>query len=217
MYFNKLVPALAVAIGATQAAAFYHGEVDEISGQVIRWQQLAEGVFTGVPVEKWDDNVNKISEEVWDVEEIISRDIPAFNTRDLETRNLESFCQAITTCVVDSGSAALRGAINTWITLADYARGNEALMTFLGSGFVANAAGVAIAGVISGQINEATKKECSTSSSEADVIGAVLNNALAHNPNGEDVTVRVNGPSGTWEITVNAAPEGQKPPATCHS
>jgi hypothetical protein len=56
MYFNKLVPALAVAIGATQAAAYRHGEVAEVSGKTFRWQQLAEGVFTGVPIDEWDDN-----------------------------------------------------------------------------------------------------------------------------------------------------------------
>lgn len=56
MHFNKLVPALAVAIGATQAAAYRHGEVAEVSGKVFRWQQLAEDVFTGIPIDEWDDN-----------------------------------------------------------------------------------------------------------------------------------------------------------------
>jgi hypothetical protein len=159
-----------------------------------------------------------MSDKVWDIEEIVARDVSAYNARDIETRNLESFCQAITDCVVENSGVALRAGINAWITIAQYAsaENRKALMDFLNQPFIANAAGVAIAGIISGQINEATKKECSTSESEADVISSVVNQALSHHPTGEDVTVTVNGPSGSWTITVNAAPEGQKPPATCH-
>lgn len=162
--------------------------------------------------------VNKIREEVWDLEEIVARDVSAHETRAIETRNLESFCQAITECVVENTNVALRAGVNAWVTVASYAsrENGQALMDFLNAPFVANLVGIAIAGTISGQINEATKKECSTSKSEADVISAVLNQALAHHPTGEDLTVTVNGPSGSWTVTVNAAPEGEKPPATCH-
>lgn len=162
--------------------------------------------------------MNKIVEDVWDIEEIIAKDVSAHNARAIETRNLESFCQAITECVLENSNVALRTGINAWITIAQYAsrENGQALMDFLNAPFVSAAAGIAIAGTISGQINEATKKECSTSSSEADVISAALNGALAHHPTGEDLTVTVNGPSGSWTITVNAAPEGEKPPATCH-
>lgn len=50
----KLVTVLAAALGATQVATYSHGEESEFNGLAVRWQQLARGVFTGVPVEEWD-------------------------------------------------------------------------------------------------------------------------------------------------------------------
>lgn len=51
----KLVTALAAVLGATQVAAMSHGDSEVVDGSPIRWQQLAQGVFTGVPEEEWDD------------------------------------------------------------------------------------------------------------------------------------------------------------------
>ncbi|KAF4463779.1 hypothetical protein FALBO_9401 [Fusarium albosuccineum] len=223
MQFKQLIVAAAVALGAGQVAATVHGELGDHNGLAIRWHQLAKGVYTGVPAHKWDDKVHKIVNEEWDVDEIMAKSHPnkynvSLSTRDIEERNLRDNCQAVFNCVKYGGQAALLTGINTWITLADYAKGGTVgkdLMDFLNQPFVANAAGVAIAGVISGQINEATKSECSTSGSEADVIGAAVNAALAQNPDAEDVSVQVNGPSGSWTITVNAGKENSNPPATC--
>lgn len=51
----KLITALAAALGATQAVAVSHGDSQVVDGVAIRWQQLAQGVFTGVPEDEWDD------------------------------------------------------------------------------------------------------------------------------------------------------------------
>lgn len=52
----KLATLIAVSLGATQALAYTHGERSEYNGKEIRWQQLADDVFTGVPADEWDDS-----------------------------------------------------------------------------------------------------------------------------------------------------------------
>jgi hypothetical protein len=112
-------------------------------------------------------------------------------------------------------------AYNTWISAAEYAvNGNPGkdLMDFLNQPFVANAAGVAIAGTISGQINEATKKECSTEkpeSSQADIIRGAVQGVLAANPNAQDVSVDVTGPSGSINIKITAGAPNTSPASNC--
>lgn len=138
---------------------------------------------------------------------------------ELEARNLNSACQAIVDCVRDYGGAWVvsKGYV-AYVAAAEYAvQGTiyKDLMEFLNQPFVANAGGVAIAGVISGQINEATKKECSTSGSESDVIGAAIAAAIAAKPSATEVAVTVNGPSGSWTITVSAGAENTKPTTEC--
>lgn len=51
----RLITAIAAVLGVTQAAAITHGDKQTVDGTEIRWQQLAQGVFTGVPADKWDD------------------------------------------------------------------------------------------------------------------------------------------------------------------
>lgn len=47
--------ALSAVFSAHTIAGIAHGEVSEFGGKNVRWQQLAEGVFTGVPEHEWDD------------------------------------------------------------------------------------------------------------------------------------------------------------------
>lgn len=168
--------------------------------------------------------VHKRSEAEWDVEELTwghhHHNGTHHGQRDLalESRNLKGNCQAVVGCVKSLGGAAILTGYNTWVTLAEYAAGGTVgkdLMTFLNQPFVANAAGVAIAGTISGQINAATSTECSTSSSEADVITAAIAAAVAAKPDATEVAVTINGPSGSWTITVAAGGENTAPAATC--
>lgn len=51
----KLAVLISMGLSATQTIAYSHGEQGEFNGKAIKWQQLAEGVFTGVPAEEWDN------------------------------------------------------------------------------------------------------------------------------------------------------------------
>ncbi|KAF5000211.1 hypothetical protein FGRMN_1932 [Fusarium graminum] len=52
----------------------YHGERGESDGKAIKWQQLAQGVFTGVPAKDWNDKIHKHGFQELDIEELISSD-----------------------------------------------------------------------------------------------------------------------------------------------
>lgn len=50
---------LVVATAATDfdtSRGHFHGKLDEFNGKPVRWHQLAQGVFTGVNPDEWDDN-----------------------------------------------------------------------------------------------------------------------------------------------------------------
>lgn len=55
-YTQLLTCAVAVALGAQEALSVAHGDISEFDGNDVRWQEIAKGVFTGVPREKWDDS-----------------------------------------------------------------------------------------------------------------------------------------------------------------
>lgn len=55
-YTPLLSGAIAAMLGAQGAFGISHGEVSEYYGKNVRWQELAKGIFTGVPEEEWDDN-----------------------------------------------------------------------------------------------------------------------------------------------------------------
>lgn len=168
--------------------------------------------------------VNQISDEGWDIGAITS-DSQKLDLRDLEleSRNLFGFCQARLDCVKKGGAKLVDGWVN-FVTILQYSWENKAhlgntLVGYFNQPFLANAGGVAIAGVISSNINERLQKkvatECSTSGSEADTISAAVAGALAANPSATQVSVTLNGPSGSWTITVVAAPAGETPKAEC--
>lgn len=52
--------AAATLFGLIQASGVSHGDVGEYDGNVIRWHQRAEGVFTAVDDEEWDDHGTKL-------------------------------------------------------------------------------------------------------------------------------------------------------------
>lgn len=147
----------------------------------------------------------------------------SLDSRDLsiEGRDISQQCKAGWNCVKYGGQWVLLSAYNVWISTAEYmANGNprQDLFDFLNQPFMANAAGVAIAGTISGQINDATKKECSTSNSgntQADIIRAAVEAAVAANPDSGELSVDVTGPSGTVTIKIKAGPPDTTPATTC--
>lgn len=217
----SIIALTSLALAASQATAYKHGEEGEFNGLQVRWHQLAEGVFQGVPRDTWDDSIHKRGNQEWDVDEIKAiqaRGEVQQGSRDLEleARNLRGNCQAVLNCVKYGGQTAILTAWNTWITVAEWAKKDDNdLVSFLNSPFVASAGGVAVAGIISGQVNAATAKECSTSNTEADVISAAVHEALSRDPEAGAASIQINGPNGSWTITVGAAPEGQAPNATC--
>lgn len=229
----RLATLIAFALAATQTIAYSHGEEGEFNGKAIKWQQLAEGIFTGVPAEKWDDKsklypsptINSTNTIIaykkgfqeLDIEEIMSlnRNI-TIHDRDLELeeRNIPDTCRAAVNCFKAWPGVILAEAYNAYFQSAEYLSGGK-IMAFLNQPFVANAAGVAVAGVISGQINEATKKECSSSGSEVEALKDAVKIALDANPGSNSVSVAITGPAGTWTIDVTAKPEGESPSPKC--
>ncbi|KIL95721.1 hypothetical protein FAVG1_00459 [Fusarium avenaceum] len=213
----ELATLVAVGLTAMQTIAYSHGEEGEFNGKAIKWQQLAEGVFTGVPAEKWNDKTYKKGLQELDIEEIMSLNRnTTIHDRDLELeeRNIPDTCRAAVNCFKAWPGVILAEAYNAYFQSAEYlSQGN--IMAFLNQPFVANAAGVAVAGVISGQINEATKKECSSSGSEVDALKDAVKIALDANPGSNSVSVAITGPAGTWTIDVTAKPEGESPSPKC--
>ncbi|KAF4345886.1 hypothetical protein FBEOM_177 [Fusarium beomiforme] len=214
----KLEILIAVCLAATQTAAYSHGEQGQFEGKAIKWQQLAEGVFTGVPAEQWDDKIHKPGFQELDFDEIMSWSGNNSTLKDrnlqLEDRNIPDTCKLAVGCAKKWSGVFLSEAYNAFFQAAGYVSGGK-VMEFLNQPFVANAAGVAVAGVISGQINEATKKDCSNSGSELDVVTQAVKEALASNPESSSVSVSVTGPAGTWAVDITARPKGQDPPAKC--
>ncbi|KAF5022457.1 hypothetical protein F66182_5493 [Fusarium sp. NRRL 66182] len=211
--------AVAVVLGARQVLGITHGQVSEFAGKKVRWQELAEGVFTGVPEDKWDDRLHKRANIELDIDEMLANGTTPLSSdaTELGVRDLEAQCQAAQKCVIKGTQYVLLLAYSAWLGAANFvANGN--LMEYLNQPFYANAAGVAIAGIISGQINEVTKKECSSEppqSSQADIIRAAIEAVLDKNPEAEEISVDVQGPSGTVNIKVRAGAPGSNPVPSC--
>lgn len=141
-----------------------------------------------------------------------------FDSRDalakLEDRNFNQKCQAVVNCVKSGGRQAVAGGQYLWVEYATAAaakKGYSNVMEFLNQPFVANAAGVAVAGVISGQINAATETQCSTSGSANDTVASVIAAAVASNPDGQALKIEVTGSSGQWTLNIAAGPVNTTP------
>ena len=64
MHFKSLMStAAAIALGSTQVAAISHGDVQDYNGSQVKWQQVGKGMWSGVPVEEWDDSGTYITAE----------------------------------------------------------------------------------------------------------------------------------------------------------
>lgn len=48
--------ALTLVLGVTQVTALEHGDVEEYNGGTIRWLQVGKGMWSGIPIEDWDDD-----------------------------------------------------------------------------------------------------------------------------------------------------------------
>ncbi|KAF5672289.1 hypothetical protein FHETE_3787 [Fusarium heterosporum] len=230
----KFATLVAVGLAAMQAVAYSHGEQGEFDGKAIKWQQLAQGVFTGVPAKDWNDKsefypisnglstdtpkVHKQGFQELDIEELISLDRNISGSQgdnlELAERNIPDQCRAAVNCakVLSQGLLALG---KDGFFKAVEAVSNGAVMDFLNQPFVANAAGVAVAGVISGQINEATKKQCTSSGNEVDALKDAAEIALRERPGSDSISVTITTPAGPWTLDLTAKPEGESPSPKC--
>lgn len=59
LYARFLTAVVAGLLGAQGALSVKHGEISEFDGKNVRWQELAKGVFTGVPENEWDNKRKK--------------------------------------------------------------------------------------------------------------------------------------------------------------
>lgn len=57
MQFKQLTSlAFSLALGVTQVAAVEHGDVEEYNGGTIKWLQVGKGMWSGIPIDEWDDD-----------------------------------------------------------------------------------------------------------------------------------------------------------------
>ena len=140
---------------------------------------------------------------------------------EMKARSLSDICQVVNNCLIEYGGAATVAVVyQAYVNAVDHAA-NQAgtdVMNFLKSPFVRDLNTFTIVGVITGRINAAfspANTECSTTGSEADIIGAAVAAAVAANPNATEVSVTVNGPSGSYQITIAVGGPGSTPNTNC--
>ncbi|KAF5712422.1 hypothetical protein FMUND_8517 [Fusarium mundagurra] len=218
MFYTRFLTAVVAGLlGVQGVLGVKHGEVSEFDGKNVRWQELAKGVFTGIPENEWDDKLHKRSAVELDIDEIVGNSTLSDGTQ-LESRDLAGICRAGQRCVVTATDYVLLLGYNAWLSTAEYVSSGN-LWEFLNKPFVATTGGVAIAGIISGQVTEATKKECSTGSpdnSQADIIRSAIESVLDKNTDAQEVSMDISGPSGTVNIKIKAGPPNTSPNPECN-
>lgn len=135
----------------------------------------------------------------------------------LESRNLQSFCQATTDCVKGDGLVQLVGCMGAFVEAAAFANtAGTSLWDFFQQPFIATVSGATVAGIA---VNKATSSapdpvpaECSTSNSDKDALLSALSAAVARDPDAYSVAFDVSGPTTYYTVTVTAVPEDQTPP-----
>lgn len=92
----------------------HHGDAFEYNNATYRWHQLAQGVWSGVLIYEWDDNINVASNDLLEVPESIlaERDDDEFlPALPLDERSLQGQCKVATMCTVSlvhAGAAGVR-------------------------------------------------------------------------------------------------------------
>ena len=143
------------------------------------------------------------SDEVWDFNSPVSRSLDNDVTTELEDRDLKDTCSLAVECARLVGRMTIEYGYLAWVAAAERAKpAGQSLMQFLNQPFWANSGGVAIAGIISNAVNGAAK--CSTSNNEADLVKAAIAEAVKVNPNAGKIKATVQGPGGSWTITIEA-------------
>ncbi|KAK9772022.1 hypothetical protein AB5N19_07024 [Seiridium cardinale] len=229
MYKQFLSAFAALAWGASTVVAIEHGEYGNYAGLEVRWQQVGPEAFTGVPADKWDDAVHKRDDQVLDMTNFKRTLHPEdvgiqwFESRDaldkLQDRNFNQKCQAVVRCVKNGAVNVVAVGQDLWVQYATAAaakKGYKNVMDFLNQPFYANAGGVAIAGIVSGQTNAALAgTSCSTTASANDTLGAIIAAAVASNPEGQTLNIQVTGNSSGFTLNISAGPTNTHPSTSC--
>lgn len=56
LFANILSTAAIAAFSATKVATVEHGDVTAYDGVEVKWQQLGERIWTGIPVDEWNED-----------------------------------------------------------------------------------------------------------------------------------------------------------------
>ncbi|KAK9414998.1 hypothetical protein SUNI508_10603 [Seiridium unicorne] len=210
MYIRNTAAFAALSCAVTSVAAIQHGDTGEHLGLQIRWHQLGQGVFTGVPDSEWNETIHQRSDEDWGLDAFALSRRDVNGTSDLEVRNFVSTCQAVGRCFKSVGDKALDGAVHTWFRAAaagapylpGAVQGYKDIMSFLNQPFYANALGVGVAGYVQrgGQSTSSAKEECSTSKDPVDALESGATQMLQANPKATKFAGTIIGPTGTWQL-----------------
>lgn len=243
MHFVNTVQAIAfVVLSATKVVAIEHGDVTVYKGGEVKWQQLGQGMWTGIPLDEWDeggeclcsvlvwkhaDPVFKIVHKRSDVNygldrlELGSDQSTRYGTRSLEvqSRGLKETCQAIASCATGVEDTELSGFFGAAIDAIDLAGQAVGGIWYLlnEKPFITTVLGGTIATVagiqIQGTIWPPAPAVCSTEGTDKDLLYSAISSGVSANPGASSVSVNVGGPSTGWTATMSATKE-ETPPVT---
>lgn len=136
---------------------------------------------------------------------------------ELEARNFESFCQAVSTCFKDDGPVQLVGCMGVYIEAVSAAASAAGSIWDLitDKSFITTVSGGTIA-TIAGIRGEKTvwpppAAECSTKDTDKDAFASAIQAALAVHPGATSITTQVTGPEFSYTVTINVH-QNEDPP-----
>lgn len=169
----------------------HHGDTFEHNNATYRWHQLAQGVWSGVLIDEWDDNINVMSNDFLEIPESIhaeSDDDELLPVLSLNERSLQGQCKVAVMCTVSLAHAGAAGIRQLGAALVDKAAAQapkvgKGLWEFTNRPFVATVGGTGITGFAVMYVNnrwapgKADPSQCSTKGSEADVLKGSIKEA----------------------------------------
>lgn len=137
---------------------------------------------------------------------------------ELESRNFESFCQAVSTCAKADGVVQLVGCMGVYIESVNAAATAVGTIWDLlnEKPFITTVVGGTIATIV-GIRGEKTiwpppAEECSTQQTDKDAFSSAIHAALAANPGASSISVDVTGPEFSYTASITVVPENNDPP-----
>ncbi|KAF5011281.1 hypothetical protein FDECE_2581 [Fusarium decemcellulare] len=224
MYLTKILLTVAIAaFGATKIAAVEHGDVTAYNGGEIKWQQLGKGMWTGIPVDEWDESIHKRSDVDYGLDKYalgldqsMRHDARSL---ELQSRNLRTTCQAIAACATGYEDIELAGVLDATINAIEAAAGavgtiwdllnEKPFLTTIFGGTTATVVGIKL----EKSLWPPPAAECSTASTDKDLLSSAISTGLSANPGASSISVDVNGPETGWTATMSVT-KSPDPPVT---